>query len=210
MTYRLSIGLSAAVLVISTGFNVAAAAETGPTSFLKSKDDSLKPLLSNARKNKEKIISTIGEMMDFDALSKASLGVNWDKRNPDEQKEFSTTLRRLIEDNLVDRLHDSKDHQVTYEDEQINKENTEGQVTTLIRVGKGKRQDEIEVVYKLRKKGASWIVVDMITDGVSLVGNYQAEFNKIINKDGFEGLMKKMKDKLDDEKKDTGRPPAAE
>jgi ABC-type transporter MlaC component len=92
----------------------------------------------------------------------------------------------------------------------VNQDKTEGSVTTIIRVGKGKRLDEIEIVYKLKKKGISWIVVDMITDGVSLVGNYQAEFNKIINSDGFEGLMKKMKDKMEGKTKASGNPKPAE
>jgi phospholipid transport system substrate-binding protein len=210
MKTKFSIGLLLTVLIAAEGFEVSAAAEIGPSDFLKSKDNTLKPLLSNVRKNKNEIIFIVREMMDFEALSKASLGIHWDKRNADEQKEFSTTLRQLIEDNLVDRLHDSKDHEVTYEDEKVNQDKTEGSVTTIIRVGKGKRLDEIEIVYKLKKKGISWIVVDMITDGVSLVGNYQAEFNKIINSDGFEGLMKKMKDKMEGKTKASGNPKPAE
>jgi phospholipid transport system substrate-binding protein len=48
----------------------------------------------------------------------------------------------------------------------------------------------------MRKKGATWIVVDMETDGVSLVQTYRNDFNKNIKNDGWEALMKKMKDKL--------------
>ncbi len=97
---------------------------------------------------------------------------------------------------------------MTYEDESVNGDQSEGSVTTIIKVGKGKRFDEIEVVYKLRKKSSTWIVTDMVTDGVSLVSNYQAEFNKIITNEGFEGLMKKMKDKLTGKKKEAAAPPA--
>ena len=55
---------------------------------------------------------------------------------------------------------------------------------------------EIELVYKMEKNGNVWIVVDMETDGVSLLSNYRSQFNQIIKKDGWENMMKKMKDKL--------------
>lgn len=200
MKYRLSIGLLTAVMLSVNAWSVSAAKETGPMGFLKSKDQTLKPLLANTAKNRKKIIKTIGKMMDFDALSKSSLGAHWDKRTPEEQKEFSTTLRSLIEENLINRLKDSTDHEITYSDETVNADKTEGSVTSMLKNGQDRRAEEIEVVYKMRKKGSKWIVVDMITDGVSMVGNYQSQFSKIINDDGFEGLMKKMKDKLAEEK----------
>jgi ABC-type transporter MlaC component len=42
------------------------------------------------------------------------------------------------------------------------------------------------------------VVYDVITDDQSLLENYRAEFNKIINKDGFDALLKRMKKKLDE------------
>ena len=42
------------------------------------------------------------------------------------------------------------------------------------------------------------MVYDVVTDEQSMVENYRAEFNKIINKDGFETLLKRMKKKLDE------------
>ncbi len=200
MKYKQSFPLLIAAALAVFGAHATVAAEVGPTQFLKSKDNALRPLLGSAKKNKKKILATIGEMMDFDALSKASLGAYWDKRSPAEQKEFSTTLRSLIEENLIKRLKDSKDNEIRYEDEKVNADKSEGSVTTIVKAGKSKRADEIEVVYKMKKNGGKWIVVDMVTDGVSLVGNYQSQFGKIINDEGFEALMKKMRDKLAEER----------
>jgi len=36
----------------------------------------------------------------------------------------------------------------------------------------------------------------MVTDGVSLVNTYRSEFGRIIAEDGWDVLMKRMKDKL--------------
>ena len=199
MRQKLILGMVAALLMGLNSWNVSAA-ETGPADFMKTKDGKLKPLLTNAKKNKKKILTVINEMMDFEALSEASLGSHWAERSADEQKKFSTTLRSLIEENLVNRLKDSKDHDITYGDETVNADKTEGTVTTTLKTGKTRRAEEIEVVYKMKKKGAKWIVTDMITDGVSMVGNYQSQFNKIIKDEGFDALMKRMNDKLAEER----------
>lgn len=195
MKLKAFIGFMVSVLCFTVGLGNALADQT-PTEFLKEKDGQLSKLLEGKKKNNTAILKIIGEMMDFDALAEASLGNNWSKRSADEQKDFRDTLKSLIEDNLIKRLTDSKEHKITYEGEKVNKENTEGSVTTIVKIPKGVRHEEIEIEYIVKKKGNTWIVVDTKTDGVSLVSNYQAEFNKTIAKDGFDALMKKMKDKL--------------
>jgi phospholipid transport system substrate-binding protein len=183
-----------AALISLFGFASVAQAAGGPSDFLKSNDKKLKPLLADTNKNQKKILKTINAMMDFNALCKASLGKHWDTRSEEQQKEFSETLRALIEKNLIKRLKDSKDHIIAYGAETVN--GNDAKVTTTIKAGTGPRADETEVVYKMHKKAGKWIVVDMITDEVSLVSNYQSQFNKIITEEGWDALMKKMKDKL--------------
>jgi phospholipid transport system substrate-binding protein len=190
---RIFISTVASLLFISATLSQAFAAE-GPTAFLKSKDKKLKPLLANADKNKKKILKIIGGMMDFDTLCKDSLGKHWEPRTDAERKDFADTLRALIEKNLIRRLKDSKDHAITYGKETVSGD--KGSVVTVVKAGTGPRADETEIVYKMKKKGASWIVTDMVTDGISLVSNYRDQFNSHINKDGWAGLMKRMKDKL--------------
>lgn len=171
-----------------------AAAQGSPTDFLKSKDKKLNPLLSDTEKNKDKIIKIVNDMLDFDKLCQDSLGKQWDTKTAVQQKEFTTTLKALIEKNLINRLKDTKDRSVDYQSEKI--EGDSASVTTLISSGDDPRAEKIQIEYKLMKKNSEWGVVDMLTDGVSLVGNYRSQFNKIITEDGWDALINKMKDKL--------------
>jgi phospholipid transport system substrate-binding protein len=43
------------------------------------------------------------------------------------------------------------------------------------------------------KRGDRWLVYDVIIEGVSLVGNYRTQFNKIIQTSSYPELIKKMK-----------------
>lgn len=169
-------------------------APQSPTKFLKAKNVRLESLVKDPDKNKQKIVKTVGEMLDFDRLAKDSLGKHWDGKTDQQRKEFTQTLRSLIEKNLVDRLKKTKKHKISYEAEKVSGD--EALVTTYVVDPSDPRAEKTEVEYKLRKQGAAWIAVDMVTDGISLVENYRSQFNKIISKDGWEVLMKKMKDKL--------------
>lgn len=187
--------LFAVALFLGLAFPAAASAGP-PTEFLQSVDKELKPLLAAARKNEGKIIQVVGRMLDFDRLCRDSLGKHWEGRTDAERKEFVATLRALIEKNLVNRLSDTRNHVVKYEGEEAAA--GKASVTTVVAAGTGPRDAQTEIVYKMEQRGRSWVVVDMITDGVSLVQNYRSQFNKIITKDGWGAMIKKMKDKLEE------------
>ena len=55
----------------------------------------------------------------------------------------------------------------------------------------------VEMEYKLLYKGDRWLVYDVITDEQSMLENYRAEFNKIITKESFDALLKRMKKRLE-------------
>ena len=183
-----------ATLVIVFGISSQALAAEGPTDYLKSLDGQLKPLLAKADQNQDKILKIIKKMLDFDRLCKDSLGKHWETRSAEEQKDFSQTLTALIEKNVLKRLKNTKSNDVVYESEKVS--GSTATVVTVVSDNSGSRPVEIEIAYTMEKKGNKWIVVDMKTDGISLVSNYRSQFNKLIEKDGWEKMMQKMKDKL--------------
>ena len=196
---RLIVVLAGLLAMTTAAFGAEA---EGPMDYLQKVDKKLKPLLADAQKNEKRILKIVNNMMDFQSLCKKSLGRHWKDRTEDERKDFTETLHALIEQNVVKRLKDTKKHIVTYESEEI--DGKDATVVTIVASGKGPRAAQTEIVYKLKKKGPKWAVVDMVTDGVSLVQNYRSQFNKIITKDGWNVLMEKMTDKLKDAGK-TGR-----
>lgn len=61
--------------------------------------------------------------------------------------------------------------------------------------------DTIEFAYRLlyheyKSAGGAWLLVDVITEEVSLVSSYRSQFTKIFRRDGFHVLMEKMKAKV--------------
>ena len=58
--------------------------------------------------------------------------------------------------------------------------------------------------YRLLHKDGDWKVYDIIIEGVSLVNNYRTQFNTIITKDSYAGLVKQMRLKRDQENAGSG------
>jgi phospholipid transport system substrate-binding protein len=136
----------------------------------------------------------VGSFLDFEELAKRSLGRHWEGLPPAKRAEFVKTLRDLVERNYVKQLYGQPDYNLKLEKEE--KTGAEATVTgTLFATARGKKVT-MALEYKMLRKANRWVVYDVITDDLSLLENYRAEFNKVIAKESFDALLTKMKKKL--------------
>jgi len=70
-------------------------------------------------------------------------------------------------------------------------------VKTVAKSRSDARQEPISIDYVVHEVNGKWRVADIVTEGSSLVGNYRAQFRRIIKKNGFPELIKRMKTKLE-------------
>ncbi|CAN5146948.1 hypothetical protein BH11MYX1_BH11MYX1_44740 [soil metagenome] len=141
-----------------------------------------------------RVTGSVRDLLDIDELGKRALADQWSKITPAQQTEYLTTLRALIEDNYIKGLRSNLEYTVDYTGESIEAGNVV--VVTQINTKRHNRPYKIEVDYVLKKEGDKLKAWDVKTDGVGLVENYKEQFNKIVEKDGFAGLISKMKKKL--------------
>jgi phospholipid transport system substrate-binding protein len=59
-----------------------------------------------------------------------------------------------------------------------------------------KQGTEIPVDYRMRRAGDRWLVYDVAIEGVSLVANYRAQFNRIIQRSSYKGLVEQLTARL--------------
>ena len=111
-----------------------------------------------------------------------------------ERSEFLALLRALIEDNYIKGLRANLSYDVVYGAETPGKDGAVV-VKTEIKTQRRGRPIAIAVDYVLVNQGGKMRCFDVVTDGVGLVANYRSQFNKIIQKDGFAGLISRMKKK---------------
>src|SRR5579862_3948731 len=206
-----SVGLGALLL---SGGPVARAAEaeppanSSPMAELKKSNAQLDKVLQKNKPNwspeaeleRTEVRKLVGSFLDYAELAKRSLGKHWDKITPKQRDEFVETLRQLVERSYLKQVHGSPNYNIKYDKEE--KTGSEAVVTaTLNTVARGKKT-KVALEYKMLWKEGHWVVYDVITDEQSMLENYRAEFNKIINRDGFDALMKKMRKKLEEKDDD--------
>ncbi len=217
---RSSAAISLAVLLVGSLVEAAVvpparAAETpppansSPMAELKKSNAQLDKVMQKNKPNwspeaeleRTEVKKLVGSFLDYGELAKRSLNKHWDKLTPKQREDFVETLRQLVERSYLRQMHGSPNYNIKYEKEEKN--GSEADVTaTLNTVARGKKT-KVALEYKMLWKDGHWLVYDVVTDEQSMLENYRAEFNKIINRDGFDALLKKMRKKLDEKDDDS-------
>jgi phospholipid transport system substrate-binding protein len=183
-----------AVLALSFG-SLGPASADAATDVVRTKQTVLFGLLRQpSPANDQKIGAVFDEMLDYDGLAQASLGTEWPNRSDAEKAQFSDLLKQLVRKAYERNLKKTLDYTIDYTGEEP--AGTLTLVKTKATSKVDQREDPIEINYKMGTKAGSFLVEDIITEGASLVSNYRTQFTKIIKKDGFPALVKKMQDKL--------------
>ena len=139
-------------------------------------------------------------LLDYDELSRESLKRHWGEMTAAQRTEFVSVFQELIERHYVRQVKTGIDYGVTYKTEKV--AGTKADVKTVVRVQRKGRMADTVVDYKMLIRAGKWRVWDIMTDEdeySSLVMNYRSEFNKIWDKDGFPGIMKRLRKKLAEE-----------
>jgi phospholipid transport system substrate-binding protein len=147
---------------------------------------------SKKSERRNKLKEVLYQRFDFTEMGKRSLGSEWRRRSPEEQKEFVKLFTDLLERAYLDKIetYNGEDFQYLKERED---DNNYAQVDTKIVDNKGQ---EFSVNYRLYKMGGDWKVYDVVIEDVSLVNNYRSQFNRVLATSSFEELVNRMKGKL--------------
>lgn len=141
------------------------------------------------------VTSSVRGFLDIDMLGRRAMRDHWAKLTPAQRATFMKLLKDLIERNYVQGLRANLNYRVAYTGEKVDGDHRV--VTTEIHTRRHGHPYVVEVDYVLTNDGGHWRAFDVVTDGVGLVDNYRAQFNKIIARDGVDGLIDRMQKKRD-------------
>jgi len=134
------------------------------------------------------------DMLDYEELARRSLSRHWNERTPAERTEFTTLLRQLVERAYQDNLQRTLQFEVRVISADAQADSTV--VRTEARSRSNRRAPPVAIDYSLRQVGGRWRVFDIHTDGVSLVSNYRSQFNRIIGRESWSGLIARMRQRV--------------
>lgn len=141
---------------------------------------------------RSKVEAVVDSAFDFEEMAKHSLAGNWSERTPAEQKEFVDLFARLVKERYIGKIDSYSGQKVVFKKQIVRGDKA------LIYSLLADKTAEIPIDYKLiHTNDDKWLVYDMRIENISLVANYRQDFFSIIKQEGFEGLIRKMKEKVE-------------
>jgi phospholipid transport system substrate-binding protein len=134
------------------------------------------------------IIRVASEIFDFGEMAKRSLGQHWEQRTPAERADFVQIFTDLVQRSYISKVDQHGSEKMTIQGETIEGEYAVVRTTIILSRGGAMPLD-----YRMRSTGDRWQAYDLSIDGISLVANYRAQFNKIIRTTSYDSLVSKLK-----------------
>jgi len=127
------------------------------------------------------------EIFDFTETTRRSLGPHWQARTPQEREEITRLFADLLERSYIGKIEMYSGEKIQFIGDSV--DGDQANVRTRLVT---KQSTEVPVDYRMHKVGDRWLTYDVSIEGVSLVANYRAQFNKIIQTSGYPALVKKL------------------
>jgi phospholipid transport system substrate-binding protein len=132
------------------------------------------------------------EALAIQDLAKNVLGAQWEKIGANEQKNFTRLLVNLFQKVAYPKSAEFfGDLHIEYTNERIN--GNEAVVETTVSHPK---EGQVAIEYQLHQAQGKWTIHDVLLDGVSMVTNVRTQIQQVIAKESYQGLVKRMRDKL--------------
>ncbi len=154
------------------------------------RDPGLKAPARSAER-RTKIRHVVRDRFDFTEMARRSLATHWAERTPQEQRDFTALFSDLLERSYISKIEAYTDEKILYVGERVDGDSAE--VRTKV---EGKKNLNVPIDYRVLRRDGKWWVYDVVIEGVSLVGNYRTQFNKIIRSSSYAELVKRMQTKL--------------
>ena len=139
------------------------------------------------------------EIFDFAEIARRSLGRYWQPLTEPQRSEFVGLFGDLLERSYISKIELYGGEKITYIGERA-----EGDLATVSTKIITKNGTEVPVDYRLFKRGDRWMIYDVNIEGISLVSNYRTQFNKIIQTNGYNSLVERMKVKQNEFLEESG------
>jgi phospholipid transport system substrate-binding protein len=191
-----------AILILA--LTVSGARATGtPTEVVKDVIEKALDILNNPayagpaqKETRRRLVKPIVDRrFDYREMAKRSLGPAWNNLNNSQRDEFVRLFAELLEASYSDKIdHYTKHVKVNYTGESL--EDSYAEVRTVV----VRPNDRIPLTYRLHNASGSWMVYDVVIEGVSLVNNYRSQFSRIISESSYADLVKRLRNKVNEQR----------
>jgi phospholipid transport system substrate-binding protein len=188
-------------LIFLIGGSQGTTAQEGPLAQIKQTLDEMVAILNNpnlippemAEERQQRITNVVQKRFDFDQMARLTLGRHWRDLSRAEQEKFTELFADLLRNTYVSRVDLYYEHEisVSFRDQEIR--DGRAVVSSIVTTN----STNTPISYRLSEKNGEWLVYDVVIEGVSMIRNYRTQFSRIIEKEKFAGLIRRIEERID-------------
>jgi phospholipid transport system substrate-binding protein len=196
MTTWIGIGLSIVCLFAAEA--ALASTPVGPREAVESAVVRFMTIVQNGRPDAAigaarsgEIRQIVREMFDFDEISRRALARHWQTLQREEQAEFVTLFRDLLERAYLTQMEGASVEKITFLSEAMESGGSaivRSKVTT-------RRGSEIPLDYHMHVRDGSWRIYDVVVQGLSFIASYRTQFDRVIRAESYGSLRERLQKK---------------
>jgi len=195
-----------AIMMVSLAAHAQGASTSDPSDpkdIVQQNSEKIHALVMDSKTDEEmrnRVKALMDGFVDFEEFGKLALGSHWDKITPVQRTTYLVEFKGLLQRTYLRRFKAGREFKLEYRGQTgFNKAGDRAEVKTILT----SKDVTADVDYRFHKT-SGWKVYDIVVDEVSIMRNSRKSFTKVIDKDGFDKLIEKMRKKtsesLDDEK----------
>jgi len=164
--------------------------------LLQQRDKEIKDLLGPkgtdyTQKQRDQLKNIINGIIDYRSMAKYALQGTYDTLSTDQKEEFVDLFSTIIRDQSLKKL-DIYRAEVSYNSIKVNGDSAT--VKTVAQLDKVRTPVIYDMYYE--ENDHQWVVTDMVIDDVSTADSYRRQFQSIMRKKGYDGLLEILRKRV--------------
>lgn len=189
-------------LIITLFLSVASQAYAGDVSGAKQVVDKFQTDLLNVMKNGkqlgyagryEKLYAAVATSHDLNKIARIVVGREWEKLTEAQQQTLIDVFSKFSVASYAHNFKDYAGEAFVFDSEE---QTPRGGIVIHTRLVVPDEKD-VKFDYMLKEIGEAWRIINIIANGVSDLALKQAEYTNILQREGFDALIAKINEKID-------------
>jgi phospholipid transport system substrate-binding protein len=145
------------------------------------------------RQKFDALVGLLSQPIDLDLVARLILGRHWRSADDAQRQEYLELFRDYALANLASKLHLYQGQSFEVTGAKVVSEQDALVTSRILDAG----QAPLQVDWRLRgDAGGRLVVIDVIVAGVSLIVTLRSEFSAVIERQGFEGLLAELRQRI--------------
>ena len=190
--------LALSVIGVLSAEAASASSVVGPRDAVESAVDRFMTIVQNGHSDNaavaadrlSQIREIVREMFDFDEISRRVLSRHWQTLQREEQAEFVTLFRDLLERAYLTQVETAGNEKILF----LGESSAGG--AAIVRSKVVTRQGtEIPLDYRMHLLDGRWRIYDVVVQGVSFIASYRTQFDRVIRAESYGSLRERLQKK---------------